>query len=141
MSTSPPSVGAKDLLTTHVATSLWQIEIGAMPDGPDHVISINDTGGFEPNPKWLLDYPTIQVLVRGGINDYLVAFNEAKAVKDILLGLTSTDLNGDRWVSVLLNSDLAFIGRDDQMRPVFSMNFGLIIQPQVVADSNRLPLP
>lgn len=141
MAEYPASVGARDLIAAHVVTSGWTTEVGAMPDEPNKVISINDTGGLEPNPKWLLDYPTLQVMVRGDVNGYLATFQEAKTVKDILLGLTSTDLNGDRWVSITQNSDLGFIGRDDQMRPIFSMNFALIIQPQTVADSNRLPLP
>lgn len=136
----PASKGAKDLLTAHVGVSGWAIEIGAMPDKPDKVISINDTGGRDPNPKWMLDFPNLQALIRGEVNGYLDTFREGKAVKDLLLGITSLDLNGDRWVSVVLNGDLGFIGRDDSMRPIFSVNFALIIEPQVVANSNRFAL-
>jgi len=103
-------------------------------------VVISDTGGREPNPKWLIDYPTLQVMVRGNTSGYLATFVEAKAVKDLLLGITSFNLNGDRWVSVTQNGDLAYIGRDEKMRPLFSVNFALIIEPQVVTNSNRLPL-
>ena len=140
MAELPASVGAKSIIAAHAAGSGWQIEVGAMPDSPDQIISINDTGGLEPNPKWLLDYPTLQVMVRGETSGYLETFVEAKAVKDLLLGITSTDINGDRWVSVTQNGDLGFIGRDEKMRPLFSVNFALIIEPQVVANSNRLAL-
>ena len=140
MAEIPASVGAKSIIAAHAAVSGWQIEIGTMPDEPDEVISINDTGGLDPNPKWLLDYPTIQIMVRGNTNGYLDTFVEAKAVKDLLLGITSTDINGDRWVSVTQNGDLGYIGRDSDMRPIFSVNFALIIEPQVVANSNRLAL-
>lgn len=140
MATLPYSVGAKDLLTAHCAVSGWLIEVGIMPDEPDEILVISDTGGLEPNPKWLIDYPTLQIMVRGKTSGYLDTFNEGKAVKDLLLGITSLDLNGDRWVSVTQNGDLTFIGRDEKMRPLFSVNFALIIEPQVVADSNRLPL-
>lgn len=140
MATSPPSVGAKSIIAAHAAISGWQIEIGVMPTEPDEIIVITDTVGLSPNPKWLLDYPTLQIMVRGKTSGYLDTFNEAKAVKDLLLGLTSTDINGDRWDSITGNGDLGFIGRDEAMRPLFTMNFALIIEPQVVADSNRLPL-
>ena len=140
MAEFPASVGAKSIIAAHAAISGWQIEVGAMPDSPDKVISINDTGGLDPNPKWLLDYPTLQVLVRGSTNGYLDTFAEAKAVKDLLLGITSTDISGDRWVSITQNGDLGYIGRDSDMRPLFSVNFALIIEPQVVANSNRLAL-
>ncbi len=141
MAELPPSQGAKDLLAAHVVGSGWDIQIGIMPDTPNKVISIHDTGGQEPNPKWLLDFPTIQVMIRGEVSGYLATFVEAKAVKDLLLGVTSQDLNDDRWVSVTQNGDLGFIGRDDSMRPIFSVNFALIIEPQVVANSNRFAIP
>jgi len=140
MSTSPPSVGAKTLLTAHVSVSGWQIEIGAMPDKPDKVIYIMDSGGRPPNPKWLLDFPSLQVVVRGSVGSYLDTYNEAKAVKDILLGAPSQDLLSDRWVSITMMGDLGFIGRDENERPMFSVNFALIIEPQSVANSNRLAL-
>jgi len=135
----PPSQGAKDLLAAHAGVSGWAIEIGAMPDTPNKVIMISDTGGQTPNPKWLLDFPTIQTLIRGEVSGYLDTFTEAKAVKDLLLGIDSQVLNGDNWNGITLNGDLRFIGRDKSSRPMFSVNFALIIEPQVVANSNRLP--
>lgn len=140
MAEFPISVGARDLLTAHVGVSGWQIEIGAQPDSPNKLISISDTGGAVPNPKWLLDYPSMQVQVRGEINGYLDTYREAKAVKDLLLGVDSQDINGDRWVSVLMSGDMAFIGRDESERPLWSMNFSLIIEPQSVPNSNRFAL-
>lgn len=141
MAEVPPSDILRSQLTAHVATSGWQLETGAMPKNPDRVTMLTDTTGLEPNPKWLLDFPTVQVMVRGGVNDYKAAFVEAKAVKDILLGIDSfTTGDGDRLVSVTMNGDLGFIGRDENMRPMWSMNFALIIEPQVVAGTNRLAL-
>ncbi len=136
----PASVGAKALIAAHAAISGWQIEVGVMPDTPDKIITISDTGGQDPNPKWLIDFPSLQVMVRGNVSGYLDTFVEAKAVKDLLLGVTSQDISGDRWVSITQNGDLGFIGRDEDQRPLFTVNFALIIQPQVVANSNRLPL-
>ena len=141
MAEFPPSAILRDLLVTHVGTSGWQLEIGAMPNDPHEVIMITDTVGTEPNPKFLLDFPTVQVMVRGKANGYLNTFREAKAVKDLLLGVDSfTTGDGDRLVSVTQNGDLGFIGRDDDMRPMFTINFALIIEPQVVANSNRQAL-
>ncbi len=141
MAENPPSVGIRDLLVAHVAVSLWQLEIGTMPDTPDRIIVITDTGGVEPNPKWLLDFPTIQVMIRGNANGHLDTWREAKAVKDILLGIASfTSADGDRWVAINQNGDLAHIGRDDGMRPLFTINFAIILEPQVVGNSNRLAL-
>ncbi len=141
MADNPPSVGIKDLLATHIGTSGWVIEIGQFPDAPDRVIMIMDTGGLDPNPKWLLDFPTVQTLVRGDVGGYLDTFKEAKAIKDILLGIDSFDTpDGDHWDGITQNGDIASAGRDESMRPLFSGNFSIILEPQVVANSNRLAL-
>lgn len=137
-----PSQLLKSLLTTHVATSGWQIEIGISPATPDRVIQIVDTQGIglPPNPKWLLDFPTCQVMVRGTVSGYVAAWTEARAVKDLLLGVDSQDVLGDRLVAVNMNGDLGFIGRDDKERPLFAMNFALIVEPAVTPETNRVAL-
>lgn len=141
MAEFPPSEILKDLLTAHVGVSGWGLEVGAMPSKPDESIQISDTVGLEPNPKFLLDFPTAQIMIRGKPNGYLNTYREAKAVKDLLLGVDSfTTGDGDRLVSITLNGDLGFIGRDSDMRPMFTINFALIIEPQVVANSNRIAL-
>jgi len=140
MAEFPMSQGIKDLLTAHVAISLWAIEISQLPDAPDRVIMISDTGGIEPNPKWQLDFPTVQVMVRGNVSGYLDTWREAKAVKDILLGINAQVINLDRWDGITMNGDLAFIGRDETLRPLFTLNFAIILEPQDVALSNRLAL-
>jgi len=140
MAEFPMSQGIKDLLTAHVAISLWAIEISQLPDAPDRVIMISDTGGIEPNPKWQLDFPTVQVMIRGNVSGYLDTWREAKAVKDILLGINAQVINLDRWDGITMNGDLAFIGRDETLRPLFTLNFAIILEPQDVALSNRLAL-
>jgi hypothetical protein len=141
MAEVPPSDILRGLLTAHVGVSGWELHTGAMPDSPDDVIMLTDTGGIEPNPKWLLDFPSCQIMVRGKVGGYLDTYREAKAVKDLLLGVTPyTTGDGDRVVSITQNGDLGGIGRDENMRPLFVINFALIVEPQVVGNSNRLAL-
>ena len=140
MADQPVSEGIRALLATHVATSGWALETGMLPTTPDKVISLADTGGQPSNPKWLLDYPQLQVTVRGAVGGYIAAFAEAKAVKDIILGLPSQTINDDIWDGVLMTSDVAFIGKDENERPIFTANFNLIIEPALVANSNRVAL-
>lgn len=141
MAEVPPSDILRGLLTTHVGTSGWELHTGAMPDTPDEVIMLTDTMGLDPNPKWTLDFPACQVMVRGQVSGYLDTYREAKAVKDLLLGVDSfTTGDGDRLVSITQNGDLGGIGRDENMRPLFVINFALIVEPQVVGNSNRSAL-
>jgi len=135
--------GVRDLLVaggvgTFGATTGWSIHIGRMVDRPDTAVVIYPSGGQPANPKWLLDFPSVMVQVRGNANDYASAFAKAEAVKSTLLGLPSQDLNGDRWVAINLAGDINPLGHDDSQRPLFSLNFRLIIEP--ASGINRQPL-
>jgi hypothetical protein len=120
------------------ATSGWSIHIGKMPKTPDTVILINRSGGRPSDPKWLLDYPNVQVRVRGPKANQQQAEQKAVDIKDRFLGLTSeTQVSGDRWVSVTMLSDIAPLGYDENERPEFSINFAMIVEPAVPANTNR----
>ena len=106
----------------------WSINVGRMPD-VDRTITLYDSGGKAPNPAWLVDYPTVQVKVRGNESDYVNAVDKAEEVKNALLGLDSQTIDGDIYVSVSMIGDRNFLGYDDNGRPLFSLNFQLIINP------------
>ena len=126
-----PSIG------TFESSSGWSLRVGKEPQSPDTCIVITRSGGLPPNPKFLLDYPTVQVRVRGSKGQYREAELKAYDVKDKLLGFVSADVGGDRWVSITMLSDIVFIGYDGNERPMFSVNFQMIIEPQTTALSNR----
>lgn len=136
------AAGIKDLLVTagvgtFGAASGWSIFIEHMPDSPDTSICIYHGPGLTPNPKWAVDYPGIQIIVRGAEGGYVAFRQKAQDVKDVLLGLPSQDLNGDRWVGIWSQGDLASMGVDEKKRPKFSLNFNLIIEPADNALTNR----
>lgn len=142
---SPLTIGIKDLLEagevgTFGASEGWSICIGRLINNPDTIVMVKSLPGQPPNPKWLLDYPSAQVIVRGNETGYLEAHAKAQKVKNLLLGLPSQDLNGDRWVQINMAGDIADLGQDEKQRPMFSLNFQLIIEPAVSSDSNREPL-
>ena len=131
-----PSEGIRDLLVAAVVgvfnstdNTNWSIHISKQPDKPDRAITIYDSGGQDPNPQWLVDYPTVQVRVRGGENDYLVAHQKCRDIVNALIGLPSQDINGERWVSLAQTGGIAFMGYDEKKRPMFSTNWRLIIEP------------
>lgn len=141
---TPASQGFKDLLLTHGFTfgtqADWSIFIGRKPDKPVRCIVIRDSGGKPPNPRWLLDYPSVQVTIRGGVSDYQDAYLKAQEVKRYLLGLSNAVVNGDAWLSVLMPSDVSLLGFDQLNQPEFVMNFNLIVEPAQGSGDNRDPL-
>lgn len=123
----------------------WSLWIGKQPASPDRSITIYSSGGLAPNPRWLLDYPSVQFRIRGGQNDYDVAENKARDVRRRLLGRESYDAFdglGDRIVMITAIGDVAFMGwgRDDKVRPEFVFNLALTIEPAPVTGDHRDPL-
>ena len=128
------AAGIKDLLVTagvgtFAASSGWGIFIGSEPGEPTTTITIFETGGEAANPKFLLDFPTANIRVRGDKNGYTAGRAKIQEVKDALLGLPSQDLNGDRWVSITMISDIHSLGRSERNEPMWGLKLSLIIEP------------
>lgn len=115
--------------------------VGKMIDKPDQQVGIYDAPGQAPDPRWLLDYAAVQVIVRAGPQGYPVAFSKMRDVYDILLGIfPPVNANGDRIDGITVLSTPSLIGYDANDRPKISANFRLIIEPAASAFTNRLPL-
>ena len=143
-----PSVLIKDtlvadgyLFTPGGPYHLW---IGKEPASPDKAITIYDGPGLAPNPRWLLDYPSVQIRVRGGQNDYPDAAAKAVEIRNRLLGRESYnayDGLGDRIVSITAIGDISSVGWDDSQRPLFTFNLSMIVEPSpTTTPTNRDPL-
>ena len=116
----------------------WGVFVGKVPETPDTAIALMLTGGQSPNPRWLLDFPSVQALVRGDKNGYQAAYTKTVQVKDALLGFEAADVNGDRMVAINMQGDIVSLGFDEDNRVMFSINFALIIEP--ATGTNRLSL-
>ena len=108
----------------------WDITVGKMLDSPDRQITIYNTGGLAKNPRWLLDYPSIQIKVRGGPNDYILSKQQAVLANEALIGIESfTASNGDRIVHINSIGDVGSTGWDDKKRPEWIFNLRIIAEP------------
>lgn len=134
MGMKSPAAGVKDLLVaanvgTFAATSGWSISVGKSSTAPDTSITCVDTGGISPFPHLALNFPSVQVIVRGAPGDYIGAHDKGRAVIDALLGKGVTSVNGDSWEGITQIGDLASIGYDENNRPLFSANFSIHVEP------------
>lgn len=123
---------------TFAATSGWGIFIGAMPASPHTAILVNSTGGRNPFPHLLLNFPSIQVVVRSSSNGMDAAYDKISACVDALLGMASQSVNSDVWRSCTQMGDIAFLGYDENQRPLYSANLSFIVEP--ASGTNRIPI-
>lgn len=138
-----PATHMKNLLVaggfTYGGTGDWAVYISQQPPNtPNRSVTLYDSGGLSPNPRWRLDYPSVQVRVRGGVNDGESAWQKAREVRDRLLGKESyTAANGDRIVHVNGIGDVSAMGFDDKNRPEYVFNLQLILEPTGETGDNR----
>lgn len=110
------SIGATD------GVSDWMIFKGFMEDTPDRAIGLYETGGPAPEEGMQIDYPTFQVRVRGGANDYALARTTIQAIfaalqdADIALGAVYV------FCYAVQSGPLA-MGRDEKRRPHLAQNW------------------
>lgn len=139
--TSPANVMAINTPNTVIEGATgWAAKVGKLVSTPDKVAVFYDTGGQNPNPRWLVDYVMVQCIVRALPNDYAAGWAKIREIRDYWLGFESQNLNSERWVSVSVMGDIGFISYDDKERPTFSVNFRIIIEPATNALTPREPL-
>ena len=120
-----------------IGTQGTEIFVSEQPNLETLTISIYDTGGPEPNPKFLRDFPSVQIVVRGTVRGYQVAYAKAQNIKDLLLGKDPTLVDDSNYVSFRMLGDIISLGKVDD-RPLLALNFLLVIDQAVVGNSNRL---
>lgn len=142
-----PSEIVKDLLVsasigTFNAPTGWSISIAEPSSSPDTNIMVSASGGSSPYPHLLLGFPSVQVVVRGAKSGYKTAREKANAIVNALLGMSSyTDpTSGDVYQSCTQIGEIAYLGQDDNTRPILSMNFSFIVLPAAEAGSHRVAI-
>lgn len=133
----------KDLLAARgVVVGTWQMFVGKMPALPDTAIAVNKGVGRAGHVKLLVDFPGIQIMVRGGKTGEAYEAAEAKIreCRDIILGIDSKPAEFLTLTSVTERGHISFIGYDESDRPMFSSNYQLIVEPQPSPKSNRVSL-
>lgn len=125
---NPTSEDIKDLLedSSGVAGLVFgtNLFVGTMPTTPDSCVGLYDTGGPPPDEMISgLFYPTFQVRVRGAVGGYKTAYELAQSIRDNLHQRTGEAINGVTYVHIFATTDVLYIGKDENDRPLFSVNF------------------
>lgn len=108
------------------ATDDWSTYVGREPlasDGPVNCVTVYDTGGGG-NVLADLRNPSIQVRVRS--HSYNAGWQKANEAYEALvndLQFATEDATILTWVAI---SDVAYIGRDDGDRCLFTVNFNML---------------
>tara|TARA_Y100000004_G_C8941064_1_gene424230 strand:- start:119 stop:535 length:417 start_codon:yes stop_codon:yes gene_type:complete len=102
--------------------------ISTMPSSPDTVVMVSEYGGTVDDKNPFSDI-NVQARVRG-TRDPRVSYNIAKEIFDELQGLTNTTLisSGSRVIKVVAQNTPIDIGRDDNGRHEWTVNFNIEVR-------------
>jgi hypothetical protein len=122
---------AKDISTLlQVITN--NVFVDEMPDDNinDNCITVYHSGGSRPSyffgNERQIENPSIQVRVRH--QNRKDALNWCYKVKDILDGKGDFTINNNHYILVSLSSDILNMGRDNQGRVHYSLNFDIQVK-------------
>jgi hypothetical protein len=118
---------ADRLQAASVATAGVNMFLGLMPDKPDVCVALYEYAGEQPlevlrDNGATLERPSVQVMVRGGRNDYPTARILISSVRDVLTSITDETISGVRFLRVNQNSSINAVGTDENDRPVFTLS-------------------
>lgn len=107
----------------------WAVQVGRIQSEPDKVVAFRDIAGRDPEAVVPVDYPSVQVIVRGSgsVGSYEETFAMAKKVRDALHVIPTAPTAFPELTSCLQKGGIIPLGNDDQDRPTFSINFWLIL--------------
>lgn len=106
----------------------WPIYESQFPtdDNVARCIVVREVGGRSPEVKLAIDYPSVQVLVRGGAQDYMATRAKIEEVFLALQAVPSGPVAYPELTSCVTRGGRTFVGYDEVNRPVWSLNFDLI---------------
>jgi hypothetical protein len=125
MATNAPSLDVKAMLVASgVTTAIYVSKEPTFTGTP--ILTIYDTGGEAPSPKFILDFPSIQI--RSKAKTYVVAYANLLQCVDLLNGRTPETKNTTRYTGILATTGIMQIGVDENENPILVVNFKLFTE-------------
>lgn len=106
-------------------TSGWKLYIGYLQDGLDRAVCLYETPGGVPEQRWAIDYPGLQVRVRGRADDFAAVQSKIRAVFDVLHA-GEVEVGAAYVYIYALTSEPLSLGQDEKRRPTLVQNYRIM---------------
>jgi len=113
------------LQTSGIGTKNTDIFGYSMPETPNNCIVVYPTGGYPRDKAGFIEYPTIMIHVRNELAS--TAESKINAILEALHRVVNTTMNGTRYLSVYARDEGVSLGKDDQQRSTWSVNFEITV--------------
>lgn len=107
--------------------------LAVMPDSPDILSTIYENSGSPPQFTMgvsgiTLDQPMVQVITRGGVEDYVSARDRAMAIRDVLAQVVNVTSAGVKIMRIEPFGSTNQLGTDNHRRHMISVNYRCLVQ-------------
>ena len=100
------------------------IYLGQLAPSPDDCIALFEYAGETPDLHWNGEYPGLQVIARA--KKYTDARSKIEQVKNVLHGVVEETINGTRYLLIHARQTPETLGKDENGRQLFVVNFRII---------------
>lgn len=105
----------------------WRLRAGYLQAEPDRSICVYEAGGMPPEAGQPVDYPKIQIRVRGNEDDYQVVRQKLQDIYNLLHSCDAPTVLGPTYVyCYAIQSGPLPLGQDENRRPELVWNFRLM---------------
>lgn len=111
------------------STSTWGIFIGKEPAGNYRTITLYNTVGLDPEPLLNINYPSIQVRVRGIVNDYAAGWTKIADISKLLISHAVYSGTTATYTGFWQQGSDMFLMYDENSQPIFISSWRLAAQP------------
>ena len=122
-----------DYLTSQGGSGIGTIYKGFMPDAPDEVVAIYETGGLPPERAMtsavgqvVVERPRVQVVARAQAYDYQIARTRVHNAYVLLEGFVERAINGTTYKWAAAVQSPFPMGRDANERVMVACNFDIV---------------
>lgn len=105
-------------------SSVSNVYLGSWPNSPDNVVALYPSGGYPRDLSGsMVEEPTFMVKVRN--TSYPTGETLCDTIKDALHGQNNVTVNGNDILLIEQQGDVLNLGRDENNRQMWSINFRL----------------
>ncbi len=119
-------LSSQSVASTAAGSTSFLLRYFELPSTHDRAVTVVPIPGFEMEYATNLDRPGVQVMVRGAVNGLSELEDKADDVVvalNLIAHSTNFAASGREYVDIRKTSDPIWIGRDDNDRPMVSVNF------------------
>lgn len=118
-------LSASDVPSTIDLTLSDTLFVNIEPNLPKQIVTVFDSPGGARDARQDIYNPAVMIRAKALPDGYQTAYQLLSDIIDFLHGMNNLTIGDMRYLHIIAASDINVLGRDENNRPVFSVNFDI----------------